>query len=75
MNPLFASLIRVAAAARQGVGWLVEFMAVIVAVFVLYIGIDIWATLGAADPDQRQIGYQMFRPPSSSEFSSFEARG
>lgn len=41
--------------------WVVRFIALLVAVFVLYTGIALWATLRAPDPDQRQIRYQIFR--------------
>ena len=41
--------------------WFVIFIAVIVAVFTLYIGIAMCATLRASDTAQRKIRYKVFR--------------
>lgn len=41
--------------------WVVVFFAVVVAVFVAYVGIALWATLRASDSEQRKIRYQVFR--------------
>jgi hypothetical protein len=41
--------------------WLVIFFAAVVAVFVLYLGIALRAVLHAADPEQREIRYKVFR--------------
>lgn len=41
--------------------WIIVFAGGLAAVFVLYIGIAIVATLRARDPEQRQIRYQVFR--------------
>jgi hypothetical protein len=49
------------AEAGPGAIWMARFMALVVAVFVLYLGIALWATLRAHDPEQRQICYQIFR--------------
>jgi hypothetical protein len=54
-------LLRESAEASPQVTWAVIFFAAIVAVFVVYIGIAMWATLHARDPDQRQVRYQVFR--------------
>ena len=36
-------------------------LAAIITIFVLYVGIALWAVLRAGDPEQRQIRYQVFR--------------
>jgi hypothetical protein len=41
--------------------WVFIFIATIVAVFVLYVGIALWVTLCAKDPRQQKISYQVFR--------------
>lgn len=41
--------------------WFAIFIAVIIAVFVLYVGIALWAVLSAADGEQRKIRYEVFR--------------
>ena len=41
--------------------WFVVYFACLIAVFVLYIGIAMWATLRARDPEQQHIRYQVFR--------------
>jgi hypothetical protein len=43
-----------------GVIWVFIFTAAVVAVFVLYTGIALWATLRARDPEQQQVRYQVF---------------
>ena len=40
--------------------WIVFFLAAMVAVFVLYVGIALRATLRAPDAEQREIRYQIF---------------
>lgn len=40
--------------------WVAMFCAVIVAVFVLYIGIAMWATIRAPDPQAQNVRYQIF---------------
>jgi hypothetical protein len=55
------TLLRVTAAVGPGAIWIVLFCAAIVAVFVVYIGIALQATLHAADPEQQKIRYQVFR--------------
>jgi hypothetical protein len=54
-------LLRLLADAGHGASWIVMFFAAVIAVFVLYVGIAIWATLHAVDPDQRKVRYQIFR--------------
>jgi len=41
--------------------WVVIFFAFVVAVFVAFVGIAMWATLRAKDPEQQNIRYKMFR--------------
>lgn len=41
--------------------WVAMFCAAIVAVFVLYIGIAMWATIRAPDPQTQNVRYQIFR--------------
>jgi hypothetical protein len=40
--------------------WIVFFIATIVAVFVVYIGIAMGATLRASDPEQQKMRYRIF---------------
>jgi hypothetical protein len=54
-------LIHVLAALGPGTFWVAKFCAAVVAVLVLYVGIAIWATLHAPDPEQRKVRYQIFR--------------
>lgn len=42
-------------------GWLVAYFACLIGVFVLYLGIAMWATLRTRDPEQQKIRYQVFR--------------
>jgi hypothetical protein len=57
---MFNTLLRIPAVLGAAT-WILMFCAAIVAVFVLYIGIAIWATLRATDPEQRNVRYQIFR--------------
>jgi hypothetical protein len=57
---VLAELLRLLAEIGPGVIWVFIFIAAVVAVFVLYIGIALWATLRAKDPDQRTVRYQVF---------------
>ena len=41
--------------------WIVILFGGLAAVRVLYLGIAMWATLHARDPEQRQVSYQIFR--------------
>jgi predicted small integral membrane protein len=54
-------LLRLSATVGPMAVWIMIFLAAIVAVFVLYIGIAMWAALRARDPEQRQVSYQVFR--------------
>lgn len=57
---MLAELLRLLAGIGPGVVWVFIFIAAVVAVFVLYIGIALWATLRARDSEQRQVRYQIF---------------
>ena len=41
--------------------WLTSFIAAVIAVFVLYIGIALWAVLRPCDRHERDIRYRVFR--------------
>ena len=58
---MFTVLLRVSAAVGPSAIWIAKFSAAAVAVFILYIGYLIWATLHTSDTDQRQVRYQIFR--------------
>ena len=53
-------LFRLVAKVGPAASWVVLFFGSLVAVFVLYVGIAMWATLRARDPDQQHIRYQVF---------------
>lgn len=55
------TLLRASAALGAGASWIIMFCAAIVAVFVVYLGVALRATLNAPDPEQRKIRYQVFR--------------
>lgn len=40
--------------------WIVIFIAAVIAVFVVYVGVALYATLRASDPEQQQIRYKVF---------------
>lgn len=54
-------LLRLPAEAGPEVAWIAGFFMAVVAVFVLYIGIAMLATLRAGDPARREVCYQVFR--------------
>lgn len=58
---MFDMLFRIQAAVGPNVAWIVKCSAAVVAIFVLYVGIAIWATLRAPDAEQRNVRYQIFR--------------
>jgi hypothetical protein len=60
-QPVLAELLRFLAEIGPGVIWVFIFIAAVMAVFVLYIGIALWAIFRARDPEQRQVWYQIFR--------------
>jgi hypothetical protein len=55
------SLVRVIAEVGPGATWLMVFIAAVIAVFVLYVGIALFATLRAPDDQQRTLRHEMFR--------------
>jgi hypothetical protein len=57
---VLAELLRSLAEIGPGVIWVFIFIAVIVAVFVLYVGIALWATLRAENIEQQKVRYQIF---------------
>ena len=57
---MLAELLRLLAEIGPGVIWVFIFIAAIVAVFVIYIGIALWATLRAKDTKQQKVRYQVF---------------
>lgn len=57
---MLAELLRLLAEIGPGVIWVFIFIAAVVAVFLAYIGIALWATLRAKDTEQREVRYQIF---------------
>ena len=57
---MLAELLRLLAELGPGVKWVFIFIAAIVAVFVIFTGIALWATLRAKDTEQQKIRYQVF---------------
>jgi hypothetical protein len=55
------SLLRISAEFSPAAAWLTLCLTAVIAVFVLYVGIALWAVLCATDPEQRQVRYQVFR--------------
>lgn len=41
--------------------WIAIFVAAVIAVFVVYVGVALWATLRCHDPGQQEIRYRVFR--------------
>jgi len=54
-------LLRLLAEVGAAANWIAIFIATVIAVFVLYLGIALRAVLIAKDPDQQKIRYQVFR--------------
>jgi hypothetical protein len=54
-------LLRVSTELGPAAIWLSMFVAAIIAVFVLYLGIALRAVLRATDQEQREVRYQVFR--------------
>lgn len=54
-------MLRILAEARPEAVWAIKFIAAVVAVFVLYVGIAMACTLCAADDDRRKACYRVFR--------------
>jgi hypothetical protein len=58
MLELLRLLVEVCTAAS----WIIFFIAAVIAVFVVYVGIAMWAVIrGSCDPEQRQVRYRVFR--------------
>jgi hypothetical protein len=55
------ALFRLTAEADAAASWIVIFIAAIVVVFTLYVGIAMCATLRATDSSQQKIRYEIFR--------------
>lgn len=54
-------LLSLVAEVGPGAVWLIGYLACLIGVFVLYVGIAMWLTLCARDPEQQKIRYQVFR--------------
>lgn len=59
--PVLEPLLRMLAEVGPSAIWVAKFYAAVVAVFVLYVGIALHATLRARGPEQQQVRYQAFR--------------
>lgn len=58
---MLAELLRLLAEIDPGVIWVFIFIAVIVAVFVIYVGVALWATLRRPKyPGQQELSYRVF---------------
>jgi hypothetical protein len=57
---VLVELLRLLAEISPGAIWVFIFIAGVVAVFVVYVGIALWATLRARDSGQQQVRYQVF---------------
>lgn len=55
------ALLRFAASVGAATNWVLVFIAAVIAVFVVYVGIAMYAVLRATDPEQRKVRYQVFR--------------
>ena len=58
---MLAELLRLLAEISPQIIWFLIFIAAVVAIFVLYIGIALWVTLISNDPLQQRVSYQVFR--------------
>jgi hypothetical protein len=54
-------LLRLLAEVGAAANWIVFFIAAIIAVFMVYIGIAMWAIFRTRDADQQKIRYKVFR--------------
>jgi hypothetical protein len=54
-------ILRLLVAIGATASWIGIFVAAIIAVFVAYIGIAMWATFHASDPEQQKVRYTVFR--------------
>jgi hypothetical protein len=58
---MLEEVLRLMAEVGPGAVWIGGLLTAVVATFVLYIGIALWAVLRAKDPKQRKIRYRIFR--------------
>jgi hypothetical protein len=58
---VLAELLRLLAEIGPGVIWVLIFTAAVVAIFVVYVGIALWATLRATDVEQRKVRHEILR--------------
>jgi hypothetical protein len=58
---LLEAMLRVLAEVGPGATWIMVFLAAIIAVFALYVGIALLATLRAVDDKQQEICHQVLR--------------
>jgi hypothetical protein len=54
-------LLRLSAEVGAAASWIVIFIAAVIAVFVAYVGVALYATLRATDPEQQKLRYKVFR--------------
>jgi hypothetical protein len=54
-------LLRLLAEADDAISWIAIFIAAVIAVFVAYVGVAMYATLRTHDPDQQKIRYKVFQ--------------
>jgi hypothetical protein len=57
---VLTELLRLLAELGPGVIWVFIFIAAVVTVLLIYLGIALWATLRTRDTDQQQVRYQVF---------------
>jgi hypothetical protein len=55
------ALFRLAAEVGTAANWVIVFISAIIAVFVVFIGIAMYAVFRAKDPEQRKVRYKVFR--------------
>ena len=56
-----ALVIRLLESAGPMIGWISVFAAVVVMVFVLFVGVALWAVLRPSSDEQQKVRYQVFR--------------
>jgi hypothetical protein len=59
--PVVQMMLRLIAEIGPQIIWVFIFITALIAVFILYVGIAMHATLHAQDPRQQEIRYQVFR--------------
>ena len=58
---MLEKVLRLMAEVGPGAIWIVGLLAIVVATFVLYVGIALWAVLRANGPEQMKIRYRIFK--------------